>query len=112
MITLNLQNVEELVFFNKAVQRALPEFSNTFSTWALGKRVPSLRFLCQKAIFEFFNELTDEHTEKLSAILKDNIKIVTTDPHLVKTAIFDLDCAGNAILMLVMVLRIAFITEI
>lgn len=93
MLTLNLQNVEELVFFNRQLQQTLPEFYNTFQTWNLGKRVSALKHLCQKAIFDFFDGLTEEHLEKLEEHFKTEVKVVKTDPHLVKSDTFDLDCA-------------------
>jgi len=93
MLTINLENIEELVFYNKAVQQVLPEFSNTFHTWGLGKRVPALSGLCQKAIFEFFDGLTDEHIERLEKYFKTEVKVVKTDPHLVKNGEFYLECA-------------------
>jgi hypothetical protein len=93
MLTINLQNVEELVFYNKALQQALPEFYNTFQTWNLGKRLAALRHLCQKAIFEFFDGLTDEHILKLEEHFKTEVEVVRADPHLVKSGTFDLDCS-------------------
>lgn len=93
MLTINLQNVEELVFYNKAVQQALPEFHNTFQSWSLGKRLSALKHLCKKAVFDFFDQLTDEHIVKLEKHFGTGITIVKTDPHLVKNAEFELNCA-------------------
>jgi len=93
MLTINLQNVEELVFYNKALQQALPDFSNTFQTWSLGKRLSALSFLSQKAVFEFLDGLTDDHVRKLEDHFGTEVRIVKTDPHLVKCGEFDLECA-------------------
>lgn len=93
MLTINLQNVEELVFYNKGVQQALPEFYNIFQTWSLGKRVSALRNMCRKAVFDFFEKLTDEHVVKLEEHFGTAVKVVKTDPHLVRNVEFDLDCA-------------------
>jgi len=93
MLTLNLQNIEELVFYDKALQQVLPEFYNTFQTWNLGKRLSALRHLCQKAVFEFMDGLTEDHIRKLEEYFKTEVKIVKTDSHLIKNVEFSLDCA-------------------
>lgn len=98
MLILNPQNVEELIFYNKSLQQMLPEFRNTFSTWHLGKLMPSLRNLIQKSIFEFLDNIKDEHIKKLEEYFHTTIKIVNFDPHLVKSYSFDLqDCDLNEI---------------
>ncbi len=96
MITINLQNVEELIFYNKAAQQVLPEFRNIFQTWGLGKRVSALKNLSQKALFDFFEELKEEHIHRLEQFFGTAIKVVTTDPHLVKHYSFTLDEAEDA----------------
>lgn len=93
MITINLQNVEELVFYNKALQQQLPEFRNTFMSWGLGKQLSALKHLCQKSIFEFLDGLSEEHIKKLEDHFGTDVRIVKTDPHLVKNGDFSLDCA-------------------
>ncbi len=93
ILTINLQNVEELVFYNKAVQQVLPEFYNTFQSWNLGKRLSALRHLCKKAVFDFLDQLSDEHIAKLEEYFAIGIKVVKTDPNLVKNVKFDLDCS-------------------
>jgi hypothetical protein len=97
MLTINLQNVEELVFYNKAVQQVLPEFYNTFQSWNLGKRLTTLSHLCKKSVFDFFDNLSDEHILKLEEYFNAEVKIVKTDPHLVKNVEFNLDCAEDGL---------------
>lgn len=62
---LNLQNVEELIFYNNKIHSLLPELRHLFDQWKLGQTLPGLRTLAQRSILEFLNSLNDEQIKKL-----------------------------------------------
>lgn len=94
MLTIRLQNVEELVFYNKALQQKLPEFKKLFYEWSLGKRISALNHLSQKAIGAFFDSVGEEHLQTMKEHFGVDVKIVRFDSHLVKNADFSQECAS------------------
>lgn len=76
-MTLNFDNVEEFIFLNKNVQKLLPEHKNIFGQWALGKQVPSLNFLSQKALAILLDSLSIEQIKILEDYFQDNILVET-----------------------------------
>lgn len=76
-LIIDIQNVEELIFYNKPLQKRLTDFQNTFDQWTLGKRVPQLGFLSQRAKLTFLESVQDEHLDIISEFLNEK---VTTDP--------------------------------
>ena len=42
MIVINLQNVEELIFFDKETYELFPDSKVYFDQWMLAQRIPSL----------------------------------------------------------------------
>jgi len=80
---LNLQNVEDLVFFNKKIWEILPEFRSLFEQWALGKRTPGLQNLGKRSLIDFLNSLEKTHLDKLEEYFKDIILLDKIDYHTV-----------------------------
>jgi hypothetical protein len=65
---LNFSTVEELIFYDRAVQNLLPpHMFSIFEQWRLAQRVPFLRDIGKQALLDFLNGLGDEHV----AILED-----------------------------------------
>jgi hypothetical protein len=62
---INLQNVEQIIFFDKSVQALLPEFRVQFDQWMFSYRIPGLKAHGQKAVLEVLNGLTLEHIKRL-----------------------------------------------
>jgi hypothetical protein len=62
---LNLQNIEELIFYDKKVQRLLPEFRHLFDQWRLGKQVPGMQAIGKRSVFDLLNGLEPYHVQKL-----------------------------------------------
>jgi hypothetical protein len=61
MLYLNFSTVEELIFFDTAVQQKLPpHMFSIFEQWRLAKRVPYLREIGKSAILDFLNGLNDD----------------------------------------------------
>ena len=90
MINLNLQNVEELVFYDKKIQQLLPEFKNLFNSWALAVQ-SSLRGIAKKSISDFLNQLTPEHIKILENYFSANLEIDKLDYRIVRNYSFPLD---------------------
>lgn len=88
---INLQNVEELIFYDKQVQKLLPQFKNFFDSWALSKRVTELRALGKKSISDFLFGLESEHIEILKIYFGCNIAIDKLDYRIVKNYEFLLE---------------------
>jgi hypothetical protein len=70
-MVINLANVEDIIFYDKNLQKHLPEMSSIFQQWVLGKQIPQLRSLCQKAILEFFEKITDRQISVLANYLNE-----------------------------------------
>jgi hypothetical protein len=81
---LNLQNVEEVIFFDKNLQSLLPEFRHLFDQWSLSKRVPGLQTLGKRTIIEFLNSLKIEHVRRLEEYVGTTILIDKIDGRLVQ----------------------------
>ena len=81
---INLQNVEELVFYDKKLQLLIPEFNHLFSQWSLAKRVPALRSLGLRSLMDFLNDLTDEHKKIMESYFGIGITVDKMDYHIAK----------------------------
>lgn len=81
---LNLQNVEDLVFFDKKVWKTLPEFRSLFEQWALAKRTPGLQNLGKRNLIDFLNSLEKTHLDKLEEYFQDIILLDKIDYHIVQ----------------------------
>ena len=91
MIVINLQNIEELIFFNKETYRFFPESKVYFDQWMLAQRIPSLRSLGKRSVIDFLNSITDEHIIELENYFEDSITLETIDYHIVKTHSFNVE---------------------
>jgi hypothetical protein len=80
---LNLQNVEDLIFFDKKIWDILPEFRSLFEQWALSKRVPGMQNLGKRSIIDFLNNLEQSHLNKLEEHFNDIILLDKIDYHTV-----------------------------
>jgi hypothetical protein len=87
MPTLNLSNVEELVFHDRELQSRLPDLVHEFQQWRLGFQVPSLRFLGKKAVLDALVKLGG-YTAVLEEYFGEPVEVEPLDYHVVKN--FDL----------------------
>jgi hypothetical protein len=83
MLTINIQNIEELIFNDSKIHKLLPEFQNTFFQWKFGKR-NNLRTLVKNSVFEFFDLIEDRHIKRLEGYFGEPVTINTIDHHLIK----------------------------
>jgi hypothetical protein len=80
---INLQNIEELLFFDKKAQALLPEFRHFFDQWQLGQRFPGMKTLGQRSVLELLNSLNEKHIRKLEEYFADTILVDKVDNRLV-----------------------------
>ncbi len=88
MLTINLNNVETMVFYDQKLQKLLPEFKNIFGQWRLSKIDPSLKPTGQRAMMDFLNSVNEEHIEILSNYFDSDVSINKLDYHIVKNIDF------------------------
>jgi len=96
MLTINLQNIEDLVLLDKNLQRQLPEYRHLFEQWKLAQYTPALRPMGRKAMLDLLNSL-DNHTVVLSKYFSTSVTIDKLDYHLVKNYDFPLEGIENEI---------------
>ena len=70
---INLKNVEDLIFFDKKAQAALPDFKDLFDQWHLGRMIPALNGIGNKSIFDLINSLESKHLESLERYFGEKI---------------------------------------
>ena len=80
---INLQNIEDLIFFDRNLQELFPEFRPLFDQWKLGLRLPSLQLMGRQAIISLLNALTTEHIQKLEEYFGQAIVLNKLDNRLV-----------------------------
>lgn len=83
MLTINLGNVEELIFHDKELQRLLPDLVHEFRQWHLAKQNPGLRMVGRRAVIDALNKL-DEHLAVLERHFDQTIVIDRLDYRVVK----------------------------
>lgn len=79
-------NIDDLIFSNKRLQKLLPEeLKPSFDQWLMGKRVPALRFLSQKSQLELLDKLnTPNNIAILEGYFKEKVSIKPIDYRTVK----------------------------
>jgi hypothetical protein len=84
MKILNFSNVEELIFYDRQAQNALPiHMFSLFEQWRLAQRIPALKQLGRQALLDFLNGLTgddlvalEKHFDEKIIVEKLNYSIV------------------------------------
>lgn len=83
IVEINLQNIEQLIFYDKNVQFILPEFRHFFDQWSLGQRIPALNTLAKRSVLDLLNSLNEDQIAKLEEYFKDTILVDKIDNRLV-----------------------------
>lgn len=96
-VTLTQKNVEDLVFFDSELQKRLPEFSDLFQTWQLGKRIPVLRPTAQKAILDFIDRLNDDSIAALEDYFGCKVVLEKLDHCIVRSYTMNISEAEEAL---------------
>jgi hypothetical protein len=79
---INLQNIEELIFFDKKAHALFPEFRHFFDQWQLGQRIPGMKTLGQRSVLELLNSLDEIRIRKLEEYFSDTILVDKIDHRL------------------------------
>jgi len=84
MLSINIDNIEDLVFFDEKLHSKLPDFEFLFRQWKLGKMY-GLRSLIRQSLFDFLNRTNNEHIKILEEYLGQDIVIENNlDYHIVR----------------------------
>ena len=75
MIKLNIQNVEELVFYDSYLREALIQHKNLFDQWKLAQQVPALRTLGQRSVLDFLKSINLDDINVLEGYFKNSVEI-------------------------------------
>ena len=81
MLKLNLENVEERVFYNKPLRKLLPEFKSLFAQWDNLLMTSGTR---KKVVADFLNQITAKQVAVLSGYFGSEVRIEKLDYHIVK----------------------------
>lgn len=92
---INLQNIEELIFYNKKVNSLFPEFRHYFDQWQLGQRIPGMKTLAQRSVLELLNSLNETHVSKLEEYYQDIILVDKINHNLNENYEWNLDEENN-----------------
>ncbi len=95
MKEINFQTIEEHLFFNKELQKKLPEFKDIFQQWANGIRNPLFSQLAQKAKIEMLEKIDQSHIQIMEDYFQEPVRIQEINSkltHHVTTKIEDVDC--------------------
>jgi hypothetical protein len=80
---INLSNVEELIFYNKKINKLLPEFAHCFDQWKMSKRIPALKNLGSQALIDFLAEVSSEDISKLELFFNEKVTIDKLDNQII-----------------------------
>lgn len=93
MLTINIQNVEEIIFQNDKIWKSIPELQYLREQWKLSKISPILRAMGKKALLDFLNKAKEEHELAISKFLNTTVTINKIDYQVIKNMEFDLEDA-------------------
>lgn len=74
-LIINLQNIEELLFFNSELQKKLTRHKHLFDTWRLAKRSNVLKSLGTNAISGLLSSLSEEDLKVISDFFKKDVLV-------------------------------------
>ena len=85
---INLQNIEEIIFYNSKVWQHIPEFNQYYHDWLLSIRVPGMRDLGKRAILKFLNSIENNTIEKLESFFGETVIVTRTNDQILKNLNF------------------------
>lgn len=91
MITINLRNIEEILFHNNELQKQFPEFRHYFDQWKLAKQHAFLKQMGKQALIDLLNNLNEKHLEIISNYFNAQITIDKFNNRIVNYHQFDVD---------------------
>lgn len=80
MISINLNNVEKIVFHNKDLQKHLPGLKKLFHQWRLSYQFPQLKPLRQKILLELLDTIDEKTLQEYfrEEVYVQKLKNITT----------------------------------
>ena len=91
MVSINLQSIEKLIFYDKQLRKLLPEFSDLFGQWELSKMSSVLRGMGMKAAMDLLNAIADEHIKILEGYFGVEVVVDKMDYCIVKSLVVNLE---------------------
>lgn len=86
---INIQNIEEIIFYNQQIWNLIPDLNKYHEQWALSQRASGLKELGKRTIIEFMNSLQMEHIQKLEKYFHENIELERIDIKVLNCVYFD-----------------------
>ena len=93
MIILNINNVEDLIFYDSNIKKLLPEFTDMFRQWAFTKEYVGFRQLTKRTICDFLEALQESDIVILERYFGTKVSIDKMDYRTVKNVELDPDYA-------------------
>jgi len=84
MFTINLQNVETVLFKNPEVKSVLSDLRHIFDKWLLSYRSPALSHMKKQSLIDLLDALDGTHIETLAKLFGNMVFIEKIDHSLVK----------------------------
>lgn len=81
---INLQNIEEQIFFDKKIHALLPEFRHYFDQWQLSKVYPGFGNLGSRSVVDLLNSIEAKHLRILEEYFGSSILLNKIDPKIVQ----------------------------
>lgn len=97
MITINLRNIEEILFHNTELCKKFPEFRHYFDQWKLAKQHAFLKQTGKQAIIDLLNNLNENHLEIISNYFGMEITIDKFNDRIVNYHEFDVNSISEEI---------------
>lgn len=85
MLVIDLQNVEETIFYNSSVVKLLnPYFKDLIDLWKKSKQLSKFKHIVQDCLIQFLDTCSDEHVQILSNYFKTPVQIISVDNSIVE----------------------------
>lgn len=91
MLTLNLMNVDKIIFQNKQLIDKLPELRAYVDQWSLSVQHPFLRSMGKQAILDFIDKLNENHIRIISEHFNMSVTIDKLNNRLVENHQFKIE---------------------
>lgn len=82
-MNINIKNIEELIFYDRKLQKFFPEFQHFFNQWQLGQNIIAMKTLAKRSVVEFLNSLEEKHVKILEEYFKEKVFVDKLDNNIV-----------------------------
>lgn len=91
MITINLRNIESIIFHDKELWKQFPEFRFYFDQWSLAQKEPYLKSMGKQAVIDLLNTLNENHLQILRDYFQVDIALDKISNRIVQNLQFSID---------------------